>query len=318
MSLYTFLNTPIPTIAYSALHQVRPGIPRDEYQATMNELHERIAEESRDINATYSKHLAETLSRESQTLQNALSHFLQTPISSDNEEVQRMLVESFERFKSQIHTDIPVGLQRSLESKVFLVSSKHTLEKKLLRSGKAYLGEIGFTTTKGHEDIFESTFIMQGAMNLDVLEHIIRDRLGIYSTTHGKHLGEFKGYAYGVYNLAFAQGEIPSGDIMEKHTELTFYFSKPDVKYGPFREGLSEALEKLTTSLGLKYVSLWQRKLGLGGGKEFVLRIISDKPDASREVVEWLNGYDEKTFVGESIVGGGHLLIKELLLAKGN
>lgn len=315
MSLYSLLDTPIPTIAYCALHQMRPGVARDEYLKTMKELHERIAQESREINAAYAKHLADTLSRESQSLQNALSHFLHTPISSDNEEVQRMLVESFERFKTQIHSHVPVGLERSVESRVYLVSSKKPLEKKLLKNGRTYLDGLGFTTTKGHEDIFESTFIVRGGMNLDVLEYIVRDRLGIYSSTHGKHVGELEGYSYAAYNLVFAQGEIPSGDAVGKHTELTFYFSKPDVKYAPFREGLSEALEKLTAGLGLKYVSLWQRKLGLGGGKEFVLRIISDNSDAAGEVIEWLSGYEENKVLSESVIDGGNLLIKELLVA---
>lgn len=313
MSLYSFLESPVPTIAYSAIHQAKAEVPRNEYIKTMKELHQRIAQESRDTNAAYAKHLADTIARESQSLQNTLSHFLQTPISSDNDDVQRILVESFERFKDQILESVPAGLDESLESQVFFVNSKKSLEKRLLKNGKLFLDGLGFTTTKGYQDIFESVFIVKGGMNLDILEHIVRDRLGIYSTTHGKHIEEFSSYAYAVYNLAFAKGEMPPGNAIQKYTELTFYFSKPEMKYAPFREGLAEALEKLGEGLELQHVSLWQRKLGLGVGKEFVLRVISEKSEVAEDTVEWLNGYEERGFVKESIIGSGQLLVKELL-----
>jgi hypothetical protein len=313
MSIYSLIDTPVPTIAYCALHQARPEIPREEYIKTMNELHQSIVQESRDINAAYAKHLSDTLARESQSLQNTLSHFLQTPISSDNDDVQRILVESFERFKNQILDGSSVGLLGSLESKVFFASSKKSLEKKLLKNGKTYLDGLGFTTSKGCPDIFESTFIVHGGMNLDILEHIVRDRLGIYATIHGKHIKEFSGYSYALYNLAFAKGEMPASDGIQKYNELTFHFSKPDVEYAPFRSGLTEVLEKLNEALDLKHVSLWQRKLGLGVGREFVLRVISEKSEVAGDTIEWLNGYEEKGFVKESIIGSGQLLVKELL-----
>jgi hypothetical protein len=313
MSIYTLVDTPVPTIAYCALHQARPEISRDEYIKTMKELHQRIIQESGNIKAAYSKHLADTLARESQSLQNTLSHFLQTPISSDNDDVERILVESFERFKDQILDGSSVGLQGSLESRVFFASSKKALEKKLLNHGKSYLHGLGFSTTKDSPDIFESTFIVHGGVNLDILEHIVRDRLGIYSTTHGKHIKEFSGYSYAAYNLAFAKGEMPASDVIQKYNEFTFYFSKPDVEYAPFRSGLTEVLERLCEALDLKHVSLWQRKLGLGVGREFVLRVISDKSEMAGNTIAWLNRYEDKTFVRESIIGGGHLLIKQLL-----
>jgi hypothetical protein len=85
------------------------------------------------------------------------------------------------------------------------------------------------------------------------------------------------------------------------------------MKYATFRGGLAEVLEKLSEGLDLNHVSLWQRKLGLGVGREFVLRVISDKSEVAANIIGWLNGYDDKPFVRESIIGGGHLMVKELL-----
>ncbi len=311
--MYSIVQTPLPTIAYCAFHQPNRSVPADEYVKTMVELHQRIAQESIELNAARTKFLSEAVTRESQGVQNALAQFLHTPISSDKEEVQRTLRESFERLKDQLLDGSSVGLSESVESRVFFVSSKKSLEKKLLRNGKLYLEKLGFATVKGSAEIFESTFIVNGGMNLDILEHIVRDRLGIYSTTHGKHIKEFEGYAYAAYNLAFVKGKMPAPDTVADYTELAFYFSKPDVKYAPFRSGLSEALEKLADGLALDYVSLWQRKLGLGVGKEFVLRVVGNRPEAAAEVIHWLDEYEEKPFVREAIIGNGNLLVKELL-----
>ena len=73
-----------------------------------------------------------------------------------------------------------------------------------------------------------------------------------------------------------------------------------------------EAIDALFSKLRLTYASLWQRKLGLGAGKEFVLRLMSDESEASADIISFLNGY-EKKFVKECIIGGGHLLLKEIL-----
>ena len=313
MSLYTLIESPVPTIAYCALHQARPDIAREEYMKTMKELHQRIGKETRAINSAFEKFLSDTIAKESQSLRNTLAQFLQTPISSDSQDVQSILVESFERLKGQVLGGSAIGLAESLESKVFFVSSKKALEKKLLKNGREYLENLGFNTIKGSSDIFESTFVVNGGMNLDILEHIVRDRLGIYYTTHGKHIKEFSGYAYAAYNLAFAKGKLPANDKIQKYTELTFHFSKPDVKYTPFRAGLSEAFEKLHEVLALDYISLWQRKLGLGAGLEFNLRIVSDNAEAASEVLQWLNLYEGEPFVRGAIIDWGNLVVKELL-----
>ena len=312
MSLYRFIDTPVPVIDYCVFHQAQPDLPKDEYLKTMKELHLRVAKESDDINAGYTKYIADAMAREGQRLRNTLSHFLQTPFSSDNEEVRVLLEESIGRFRDQMLDGSRAGLQRSREGRLFFVSSQKSAEKRLLKNGKTYLDTLGFKTTKGHPDIYESTFTIEGGTNLDILEHIVRDKLGIYSTTHGKHLKESGGYCFAAYNQAFALGALPAVTETSKQVELDFFFSKPDMKYAPFRSGMSEAVEALFSKLKLTYASLWQRKLGLGAGKEFVLRLMSDESEASADIISFLNGY-EKKFVKECLISSGHLLLKEIL-----
>lgn len=313
MSVYKLLSTPVPTIAYCAMHQALPGVPAVEYEKTMREFHDRVAEETGIITASYGKYVRESVSRQSQLIRVALSQFLQTPISTDDEHVQEVLDESLEKFRESQADGSGFGLKQSVEGKFFFPPSKKAREKRLLQNGRAYLEELGFNFGRTRGEIFESIFIVNGGMNLDILEHIVRDRLGIYSTTHGKHIKEFDSYSYAAYNLVHVNGALPGREKLARYTELDLYFSKPDIPYGPFREGLVAALNGLSQKLGVDYISLWQRKLGLGAGKEFVLRIVCGSATKVGQSLKWLEGYKEHSFVRQAVIEDGKLLVKELL-----
>jgi len=312
MSIYRHLSTPIPTIAYCALHQAHNHMRAEEYTKTMRELHNRIGEESEQISAGYTKALHELTARESQMLSLSLSQFLHTPVSTDQKEVNRVIDEALARFRTQVLENDAFGLKRSVEGKVYFPPSKKAVEKKLLHSGKSYLEGLGFGFGKGRGEIFESMFVIEGGTNLDILEHIVRDRLGIYATTHGKHIKEFSGYSYAAYNLIYANGEIPPAATVKSFTEVAFFFAKNDMKYAPFRAGLTEAFDKLSREQAIDHISLWQRKLGLGRGEEFVLRIMCDSAEKISISIQWLSNYREK-FVSEVLTSNAKLLVKELL-----
>ncbi len=138
-------------------------------------------------------------------------------------------------------------------------------------------------------------------------------KLGIYATTHGKHIKEFDAYAYTVYNLLHAKGQMPDSSLLGNYVEVDFFFSKPDVKYAPFRNGLVVAIDKFAAESNVEHVSLWQRKLGLGTTKEFVLRIVCSSLESGSAFVHWYDSYKEKAFIRQALVRDGSLLIKELL-----
>jgi hypothetical protein len=295
------------------MHQALPSVPKEEYVKTMKELHERIGRESEAINAEYEKYLADTVAHEVESIHGSLSPFLHTPISSDDATVRRMLAEALGKFEAMLVKGGAFGLQSSFEGRVFFTPTKKALEKKLLQAGKSYIEDLGFKTTKGNGDIFESMFLVTGGLNLDMLEHIVRDKLGIYSTTHGKHIKEFGEYAYTVYNLVHAKGEMPPRDSIRNYFEASVHFSKPDIKYAPFRNALVDVVDRLSAETGLPYVRLWQRKLGLGVGREFTLRFVSNNADQISGAIQWLEAYNEKEFIREALIGDGKLVMKELL-----
>jgi hypothetical protein len=149
MSVYNFLSAPVPTIAYCAMHQSLPQVPRDEYMKTMRELHARISEESRTINAGYASFLREALGRESESLHGSLSQFLQTPISSDDSHVRQTLRETLERLKDELVGRDGLGLQHSVEGRVIFPPSKTRLEKKVVAKWEVIIERFWLHPWKG-------------------------------------------------------------------------------------------------------------------------------------------------------------------------
>src|SRR5260370_10363595 len=107
------------------------------------------------------------------------------------------------------------------------------------------------------------------------MEHAVRDRMGIYRGSHGAHIENIARTSFGTYNLIYQLGESLTADLADDALlqEVTFAFSKGPFHYSDFRRDVSALMEQLGERSDLLHISFWQRKLVLGTGKEFVLRL---------------------------------------------
>lgn len=313
MSMYKHLSIPVPVIAYCAMHQALPTIATGEYEKTMRELHDRIADETALIAHGYKAFLHESINHEVDDLRSTLSQFLEAPLSRDNAEIRGMFNESLTKFSDQIRGTRQVGLKHATEGRFVFPELNNSTGESLLQRGREYLKQLGFESGEGAGSVYESEFVVDGGENLDILEHIVRDKLGIYARTHGKHIKEFAGYSYTAFNLAYQRGERASKSAPAGQLEAALFFSKPDVKYAPFRNGLAAVFDQISVDLNIPHITLWQRKLGLGSGDEFVVRMKFESTDRINEMIEWLWAKTEKAFVHEALVAHGKLTIKQIL-----
>ena len=76
MSVYT--PFPLPVITYSILHRPVPGVPREQYEGTIIEMHRRVEEESVLFGEQHAKSVAELSGRQAQMLRGGLGQFLET------------------------------------------------------------------------------------------------------------------------------------------------------------------------------------------------------------------------------------------------
>ena len=314
MKTYPILNVPVPTISYCILHQPKKERSGEEYVNTMRALHERVLKESGEMKSAYAKGVQETILRESQLVAGLLSQFLTTPIHSDRAEVQRIIADGLKLASEQVGMASEIGVSWSSEGKTCFPPLKKALERKLQQNGKTYLQELGFVSDGSAGDIFESVFVVEGGMNLDLIERIVRDRIGIYSASHGTHLDESATYTFAAYNLVYASGTRPPQERKKGLVEISFAFSKPSVEYTIFRKSLSSGLEQHLAGDAMLYTSLWQRKLGLGRGREFVLRFLCDEMKKLDGIAQWLHGRHDPDFLSGSLVEHGTMLLKELLV----
>ena len=312
MSVYRHLSLQVPTISYSILHQAGASVAREDYASTMRELHARVGQETAALTAGYHKSVGETISREAQILRGQLGQYLATPIRSDNQDVQKILTEALGRLQDNLLPTRTLGVTESYEGMFTMPSLKTAVERKLLQEGRQYLHELGFELVKGDE-VYESVFHIQGGMNLDIIEHLVRDKLGIYASTHGKHFAESAAYIFSAHNLVFARGGIPAINLRQNLVELVFSFSKPGIEYSRFREGLTATIDGLLSQVSIPGCSLWQRKLGLGRTREFILRFLCGGLKDCTRIVQILHDAREPAFVAETLTRRGALLVKEVI-----
>jgi len=308
MSIYSALGFDEPTISYCALHQVRKGIQPEVYRQTMKDFHGLLREETEKVNTAWKAFRDEAVSRSIQSARSHLLQYLSTPLKSDTDEIQRILREKIQDYSNAVLSGNPLGMLLTSEGKIIDVPASATW-KSLTASGKRYLTELGFSGGRPRRDVYESVFVVAGGQNLDVIEHIVRDRIGIYTPVHGKHIREFDSYSYGVHNLVLLLGPLEAKDAL---FEAGLYFSKGGVKYDVFRATLREMLEPAQQQFSLTHVSLWQRKLGLGVGREFVLRIQGTDMKPLLDAIKDLQSKASKPFMKQPLKGG-NVLCKEMI-----
>lgn len=321
MSIYSALSGSPPTIAYCAFHQLKSAGDRDAYVQNVRDLHEAIIGETAEISAALRTHNAEILDRGTEMLMGMLRQFLQTPLQSDDQEVRTIIRESLTKICEQCDLPTTYGVLTSWEGEIVSPSTENALLKRMMKAGKDYLSDCGFALIRSDHPIFETLFVLEGGVNLDVLEHIIRHRVSTRPSAVENPLDDLGSRAFGVYNMLFSYGAEALKLLEKEVTEAAIFFSKPSMKQGNFQGAVIEALEKMIPELQVSFITLWQRKLGLGQGREFVLRLHLSGAEAAveestRRLVEalrWLSTYKEVGFVREALIDQGSLLVKQMV-----
>ncbi|HWP82073.1 MAG TPA: hypothetical protein VNN76_05415 [Bacteroidota bacterium] len=307
MSIFSTLSFDTPIIAYSAFHQAKKNVPSEAYVSTMLDLHKLLREQTSNIQSNWESHLSARITHSLSTIRRLLTPFLTTPLKSDEIEIEKGLRDELQRLVDDLLPRIKYGVIATTEGRITLDAELPKLPKKFVSNGRMYLKELSMTVGKGVPDVFESNFIIHGSENLDIIEHLVRDRIGIYTPVHGKHIKEFEGYSYAAHNLILLHGELSTRGVSH---EAALFFSKGETHYAPFRNGVAKVIEPLKSLV--PHVSVWQRKLGLGTGREFILRVRYSDKEAASEMLERLLSEKAIPFVHEAF-SKSYLLIKELL-----
>ena len=141
-----------------------------------------------------------------------------------------------------------------------------------LADGRKYLESLGFLPG-GRGVLEESEFLLSGSPALDFLEIVVRDLIGIDRGVHGQQIRSVASVAFMLRNRIL---EVGTRDA-DPGGWAVLYFEKPGppgaISYDIFRAALRTILEDHRERGSFPYAALHQRKLGLGRGAEFMLRI---------------------------------------------
>jgi hypothetical protein len=313
MNTYPLTGVPLPEMVYSLYHQPRSSGSVEEYTDTMLRMHERVLLESEKLEDIRQKSSRELLLREAQMLRGALSQFLETPIRSDNAEIQRIVSDTLTRLQDQLLPQGRAGVEWSTEGMIVHVNRGPADIRKSFQAGMAMLAGLGFAVKSSSRPVFESQFVFHGGTNIDRIEHIVRDRIGINSSVHGEHVEQSAGFVSSLANLVTSVGSVPAPKARTGVREILCYFNKPQGEYEPFRTALTTLGDALYAGGQLHALSVWQRKLGLGRGEEFLLRALLKSADSMPEFMKSLQSLADQPPLSDAFGAETKALLRELV-----
>ena len=309
MSMYEVLSMDIPILSYSILHQPRKTVTPKEYAKSLLELRGELKEESDKIKVQWQNYLLEMTAKNVQTTRGNLSQFLSTPIQSDTGDIQHILGDQILQTTEQLVPKIPYGLMEGVDGKFLIEAQQVEIPNVRAMGGRSFFQAKGFKIGRNNSSVYESQYLIQGGMNLDILEHLVRTRIGIYNSSHGIKIDQSTATDCSLFNLLFLDGSL---ERSIDRFELQVRFAKGKESYELFTKELIESMKIFRLEVHDLNVSVWQKKLGLGRGEEYILRVRTKDRSSLRTAIT----VTQKLVKGNDLIahslGAGIWLVKEI------
>ncbi|HEU0002206.1 MAG TPA: hypothetical protein VFQ36_14990 [Ktedonobacteraceae bacterium] len=313
MDIYRALNADVPQLLFTVLHQSGPTVSDEDFTRTVTALHLDIRKQAQEVGEELQQWLQRRSRQEAEETARKLQRLGLLAETANVEAVQQAIERDFRRFAGRVGSESVLGMQGSGEEVFAETMPLDVGLAKRVADGREYMTSLGFKPGQG--PLHEAWLLFRGSIHYDVMEHIVRDRMGIYVGTHGAHIENVGRTSFGTYNLIYQLGESLTADLAGDALaqEVTFAFSKGPFHYSDFRRDVSDLMERIGQQINLSHASFWQRKLGLGTGKEFVLRLrLPASEDALREAIVAIS--DAGRVGKETIIKRGKMLLGRRVL----
>ena len=310
MSIYDVLSFDIPILAYSVLHQPRKTVTSKEYAKSLLGFRTELKEESEKIQSTWQNYLSEFTAKTVQTTRGNLSQFLSTPIESDTGEIQHIMSDQIGQTAEQLLPKSPYGLIEGYDGRFLIEAPQVEIPKARALGARSFFQNAGFKVGRNNSAVFESMYFIQGGTNLDILEHLVRSRIGIYNSSHGTKINQSAITVCSLYNLLFLDGNFERNI---DRFELQVRFVKGKETYELFHNELNEVIKSFRLEIHDLNVSIWQKKLGLGLAEEYILRIKTKDRSTLRAAIIIIQKLVKGKNIIANAIGAGIWLAKEII-----
>ncbi len=325
MSLFSELGIPSRKISYCVVHQTSPAADLTDSQKGLSEslgkvkYHEELKAsllntlaEAAAIRDAFQSSIVEARNKSAQVAQGSLNQYLSTPIKSDNADVRRIIKESLEKYSDQILPTVNIGIDAAWTSHILpdaqIVNSQTKLSvlvRRMLSEGKRSLKRLGFTRGKTPSNIFESVYLLETGINLDVLEFIFRKSIA------AGDIWQFAENTWtGIYNVLSTVGTT---EQRGNPWEAALYPQTAGIRGAEFIAELEKIFERLSKEFNLHQLSLWQNKFPFREDNNFTVRIMMI-PDQKLlfEIIKWLGSLENEN-IKKALTADAALIMKEII-----
>jgi hypothetical protein len=315
MSIYKIISTGPQLICCSCIHQVHEGLFGNQFIKDLKNIHSHFNKESEKFVKMIERNQGKVLDKHTEMLITILSEYLQTPLLHDQEDIRKIVKDALQKYITQLGLDLKYGVEMSYSGIVTYTETAYALLKRLEKSGSEYLKGLGYDVGNQERSIFETLFIFESSLNVDVLEYFLKDKIDSSIPIMGKFRDDGNNPTNTLYNITYSAGAAVSKLFDKDVVEAAIFFSKPqDIDEKVFHDSIVEAMEKMWVTLKIPYITLMEKKLGLGRGTDYVLRLYLEKErDNLTEAVRWLSMYKEVGYIRQVLIDDGKLLTKEII-----
>jgi len=312
MNLFEELGISPRLVAYSVVQQVSTPGDLKEFPRLLAEALNAIRAEGAAIADAFAAGLIDSRLKTAQVARGSLNAYLSTPIKSDNEDVQRIIREALEKYSAQIFPASRLGIHSAWLSRVVpdssIVTTRSNLSasvRHMLSAGRHLLTSSGFNKGKGLPNIFETDFLLEGGINLDVLETCIRKNMSGPSplSIAGPQVNEL----YSVLSILEISKQTAS------LWESEFHPRGLEMKDSELIASIDALFAQLTKEFNLHQLSLWRTKFASANSQNHSIRIrmIPDQK-LLMEIIKWFSSQSGEP-ICKGFADGGSLIVKEIL-----
>ncbi|MGA7160487.1 MAG: hypothetical protein WBZ48_05755 [Bacteroidota bacterium] len=312
MSIFTELGIPSRTISYSMVYQARPVIEIVEFKKVINESLRNTLMDAALLRDAFQSSLIEARMKSAQVSQGALNQYLSTPIKSDNEDVRRIIKEALEKYSDQILPTAKIGIEAAWNSNIvgdaIIVGSQTKLSvlvRKMLSSGKRTLGHLGFSRGKSSSTIFETVYLLETGINVDLLEYVLRKSASVLDISRN-----VERTWSGIHTIVASAGV---GEQTASLWEASLYPQILGMNNNEFIAEVEKIFEQLSKEFNLHQLSLWQKRFTFRDEDGFTIRVRMI-PDQKLlfEIVKWLAS-TENVQLKQALTANAALIVKEII-----
>jgi len=253
MDIYRTLNVAVPQLLFTVLHQAGPTVSEEEFTGTVTALHMDIRHQAQEIGEELHRWLEQQYTQRAHGAVRQFQRLAALAEQADLEQVQETLLRDYQQLGNDISTESVLGMQGSAEEAFRDEIPSHPDLARRFADGREYLASLGFKPGQG--SMHEAWLLFRGSIHYDIMEHIVRDRMGIYRGSHGAHIQHVTRTMFRTYNLIHQLGEPLTADVAQDTQEVTFAFNKGPIQYNAFRQEVRVLMEQVVEQTYLQHAS---------------------------------------------------------------